>query len=160
MKNSTRRLQRGASRTAILEVAALTFENRITWASQVLRRPLNYGLTLRSREEYDRMRCFLTNDVQSGFALQPDGELVSVFSIPHGRGDLLVARAVEEGANRLDCYDAGPLVALYQRHGFVETDRMKWDDQYAPNGWIKSHFGTPDVVIMTLDIKPTVDYPE
>jgi outer membrane protein assembly factor BamB len=78
----------------------------------------------------------LTDDSRSGYAIRPDGELVLVFSLERGRGDLLVSRAVDDGAIRLDCFD-GYLPSLYARYGFVESHRE-------PN-WTP---GEPDVVFM------------
>lgn len=46
----------------------------------------------------------------------------------------------------LDCFD-GHLPTIYAKHGFKEVDRIKWDDQYAPDNW-KPEYGRPDVVFM------------
>jgi len=82
--------------------------------------------------------CYLSADRLSGYAIRADGELVGVFSAVRGRGDDLVRDAIRNGATRLDCFD-GYLPALYERHGFVETDR---EPNWTPGG--------PDVVYMTL----------
>ncbi len=82
---------------------------------------------------------WLTLDRQSGFAVRDSGELVGVFSGVKGRGDALVKAALEIGATHLDCFDAGPLVALYERHGFVIVRREA--------NWFE---GGPDVVYMEL----------
>lgn len=90
---------------------------------------------------------YLAADGQSGFAIKPDGELISVVSLAPGRGDGLVAAAVQQGASRLDCYEPY-LPRLYARHGFREVQRYKWDDQYAPPNWDYERNGRPDVVVM------------
>lgn len=90
---------------------------------------------------------YLAPDGQSGFAIKPDGELISVFSLVPGRGDELVAAAVEHGATKLDCFTPY-LPRLYARHGFVEVTRYHWDDQYAPANWDYEKNGRPDVVVM------------
>jgi hypothetical protein len=82
---------------------------------------------------------WLADDFASGFALRPTGggvELRYVFSVTRGRGDSIVASAVAQGADVLDCFD-GYLPTLYARHGFVETHR---EPNYTPGG--------PDVVFM------------
>lgn len=40
-----------------------------------------------------------------------------------------------------------PLDDYYGKHGFKETDRLKFDRQYAPKHWSEDK-GTPDVVFM------------
>ncbi len=96
--------------------------------------------------EYARMRCYLAPDGRSGFALR-DGEIVNLFSYgAPGDGALALRDAVERGADRLDCFD-GFLPAFYARHGFRETGRVPWDDQYAPSAWNPAD-GRPDVVYM------------
>lgn len=110
-------------------------------------------VTVYTEEEYQKMgaKIYLTEDKLSGFAIKPDGELISVFSSVRGRGMSIAARAVERGANHLDCYEhptTRHLVKLYSKFGFIETDRLKWDDQYAPNGWDYERNDNPDVVFM------------
>lgn len=82
----------------------------------------------------------LTLDGMSGCAIRPDGELVYVFSLERGRGDILVGAAVKNGATHLDCFD-GYLPSLYARHGFEEWVR---DENWTPGG--------PDVVFMRRPI--------
>lgn len=94
-------------------------------------------------EEMPQFAAFyLTDDLQSGFGVNTDGELFGVFSLERGRGDALVRTAIKLGATRLDCFE-GYLSALYARHGFVEYDRR-------PN-WTE---GGPDVVWMRLPGSP------
>lgn len=53
---------------------------------------------------------------------------------------------VPDKVQRLDAFD-GDLTSIYSKYGFKETDRVKWDDQYAPSSW-KPEYGRPDVVFM------------
>ncbi len=108
-------------------------------------------------EEYQAMRLFLTPDGLVGFAIKSDGDIVSVFRHfdgPRRAVPNIMALAKQEGGTKLDCFDittgaAPPLRALYEREGFAVTERMAWDDQYAPEGW-PERFGKPDVVMMAL----------
>lgn len=84
-------------------------------------------------------RYYLTGDRRSGFAVRTDGYAFGLFSVARGRGDALVAAAVERGATALDCFD-GYLPALYARHGFVITRR---EANWTPGG--------PDVVWMSRE---------
>lgn len=105
-------------------------------------------------DEYRDMRLFVTPDGNSGFALKGD-ELVSVF-----KGDSnyrrvahpLVHLSIEEGANRGDAFDT-VLPHIYGDHGLTTVARVKWNDEYSPDGWEKDRFaafnnGEPDVVFM------------
>ncbi len=110
-------------------------------------------LTLFSIEEYDRdrVRLFLTADGNGGYGLK-DGELISVFSLGGTRlGPALVHDAIIRGARKLECLDAhNHLSRFYARVGFIEIQRIPWDDQYAPADWNYARFGRPDLVFMEL----------
>lgn len=88
--------------------------------------------------EYQNMKTFLHPDKKSGFAVKPDGDIVSVFSTEKGRGDEIVQHAKREGGKKLDAFD-GYLPKLYGKHGFKEYSREK--------NWTP---GAPDVVYMRL----------
>jgi hypothetical protein len=107
-------------------------------------------LTSYTAEEYASKgaTCYLSDDIRSGYAITTDGELISVFSLPGAKQGIAAIRsAVQNGARRLDCL--GPkLVKLYKAAGFVEYDRLPWDEQYAPENWDYDSFGRPDVVFM------------
>jgi len=104
-------------------------------------------------DEYRKMggKAYLSKDRQSGFYIKKDGELISVFSNVRGRGDALMTAAVKSGAKKLDCFEDPKnhkLPELYAEHGFRETSRMAWDDQYAPSGWDYDKRDHPPVVFM------------
>jgi hypothetical protein len=98
----------------------------------------------------DEAACYLTRDDDAGFAVTEDRELVGVFNAAdEQRGDELISTAVEYGAERLNCFDT-ELVSLYERHGFETVERIKWNEEYAPDDWDYERFGRPDVVIMEV----------
>ncbi len=109
-------------------------------------------------EEYSRMRMLVTDDGKSGLALKGD-DIVSVFAHrdtahPHAVNSML-ATAVAAGGRRLDCFDT-VLPAIYARSGFVPVARLRWNDEYAPDGWDRELYsqynhGRPDVVYMAYD---------
>lgn len=112
-------------------------------------------------EEYSQMKMFLSEDGLSGFAIKPDGDIVSVFSNPNAkindfrrRGHAMVELAKEQGGIKLDAFDTY-LPDFYKKHGFEETGRDVWNEQYKPENWNKDFYkeynnGEPDVVYMTL----------
>lgn len=114
-----------------------------------LKRKSRFGAAVHvyTAEEYKGFRLFQNSDGSAGFAIKPDGDLVSVYSNGGGVLPDLVAVAVALGATKLDCFD-GRLVELYSALGFREVGRVQWDDQYQPEGWDKALLGTPDVVYM------------
>lgn len=103
-------------------------------------------------EEYLDCDLYLTENGRAGFAIKNGDELVSVFSYGGERaGDAIVAKAVEQGARRLDCFDIeNRLPGLYGRHGFQPVARVRWDDEYAPDDWDYDRLGRPDVVAMAV----------
>lgn len=114
------------------------------------------AVDVHSPEEYERSRMFLTEDGRAGFAIVEGDELVSVFSY-RGKhaGDAMVAKAVELGARRLDCYDINHMLpGLYGSHGFKPIAYADWNDDYAPDGWDYSTLGRPRVLAMAVTDDP------
>jgi hypothetical protein len=102
--------------------------------------------------EYADMRLFQTEDGSAGLAIKPDGDIVSEYSSGGGNIYALLQLAVEMGGTKLDAFDT-VLPEIYKHAGFVETERVSWDDAYAPEGWSKETFeefnhGEPDIVFM------------
>ena len=88
-------------------------------------------------EKGNKMRLFILDSGSSGFAIKADGTLVSVFT--HKDADkndinMILAMAVEYGADKLDCYTAkNKLTDLYSKFGFKETGRTAFNHEYAPD---------------------------
>ena len=98
-------------------------------------------------EEYATMRLFVHADGRSGFAVKPDGDIVSVFSTAGGRLANMLELARKSGGVKLDCF--APLEPVYQRHGFHTVDRVAWADEFAPANWNYAANGRPDVVFLS-----------
>lgn len=62
-------------------------------------------LTPHTAEDYKNKstRLFLSHDTKSGFGINQDGELISVFSLERERGKVLVREARKQGATYLSC---------------------------------------------------------
>jgi hypothetical protein len=95
---------------------------------------------------------FLDEAGTVGYTIGRDGTLNNLFnnSGRRGAGRRAVEHAISQGAVRLDNFD-GFLTDLYMKHGFVETSRMKFADEFAPPNWNYATHGRPDVVEMALD---------
>jgi hypothetical protein len=99
------------------------------------------------------MIMYLSEDGKSGFAVKPDGDLVSVFSTEKGRLREIMDKGKLIGASKLDAFDleGQPLPQIYSKYGFREQGpRMKWDDQYRPHDW-RDELGKPDIANMVYD---------
>lgn len=147
------------------ETTPQQFLNSIGEAGDVVKNGQRVGdtLTIYGLDEYNGMRVFLSPDGKSGYAVKPDGDLVSVFNVGQkGMGEEAVFDAILfSGATKLDAFDQnGFLPNMYRKFGFKEVDRLQWDWQYAPPKWTPE-MGEPDVVFMELDerIKRYVSQP-
>lgn len=141
-----------------------TFASAIAAARTVDRHGRTVGETVAQYpvNEYAKMRTYLAKDRASGYAVKPDGDLVSVFNVGRpGMGKAAIRSAIQRGASKLDAFDeVGTAFAIgkthpndlqknlpkfYGRFGFRETGRDPWNPDYAPSEW---RGGTPDVVYM------------
>lgn len=106
-------------------------------------------LTEHSPGELEGYTLIGTENGVVGVAVSPEGDIQNLYnhSGPSGAGEEALEQAVEAGGRTLDCYD-GFLRDFYAAHGFRETGRIKFDPQYAPEGWSEEMFGQPDIVFM------------
>ena len=94
------------------------------------------------------VRAFLDETGRTGFLLNFDGYLQSVFNYgAPGAGAKAVEEAIRQGAVSLDCF-APYLPAYYARFGFLKIGRAPFDPKQAPPGWRVAEHGRPDVVFM------------
>jgi hypothetical protein len=117
---------------------------------------LSAFLTTYSIEEYaaSGAELHLHEFGKAGYAIKPDGDVVSVFSAPGAHlGDDIVEDAIRNGADRCDCIGTF-LRDLYGRHGFKVFKTEPWNDRYRPKNWDEAKFGTPDVYHMELPKVP------
>jgi len=109
-----------------------------------------------SSEEYLQMRTklFLSEDKKSGFGINPDGALISLFSLEKGRGEELVKTAISKGAVNLKCI-GDELKNFYTRFGFKVTKKTSWDElspSLPRNRWDYKKFGKPNFYMMEIFI--------
>ena len=102
-------------------------------------------------EDISNHKLFLSADGTVGVAVSPEGDIQNVFNNggPKGAGTEALLTAMRNGGKTLDCYD-GHLPEFYTQFGFVETGRMKFNPEYAPEGWDFERYDNPDVVFMGL----------
>lgn len=100
--------------------------------------------------EYDGMKMFLTEGGEAGFAVKDNGDICSVFhntKIGQKKGVLghCMELSLQHGGNRLDCFD-GFLPKQYAKWGFEPVAKVKFNREYAPEGWNFERDGEPDVL--------------
>lgn len=109
-------------------------------------------LTPHTPEDYIKLEAdlYLSNTKLSGFGVKPDGELISVFSLPGTKeGDEVVEAAKKVGAKKLECL-GDFLREFYEGHGFEVKDWDYWDERFRPNNWNEEESGNPNVYYMEL----------
>ncbi len=112
--------------------------------------PRAWNLTPHSAKDLEGSRVFLSHGGKAGFVISANGELQNLFnnSGTKGLGVAGVKRAIAEGARSLNAYD-GFLTPFYEKLGFRETGRMKFDPKHAPPNMPKEIMAKrPDVVLM------------
>ena len=121
---------------------------------EIVRTYLKNGELVDLHDDYSDAKCFITSDGLAGFAIEPDGNLVSVFSLnPKENGGFLYAikdTVREEGATHLDAYasDKQPLQEIYSKTlGFHTAATMDYNMEYDHDDIAKNH-GNPQVVFM------------
>lgn len=108
-----------------------------------------------SEEDLGKMSCFTAHDGKVGVALKDHGdgriEATALFNNggPPGSGRAMLAHAVSQGANYVECF-AGTLDKLYTQVGFKEDSRSSFSKEYAPPNWNYARDGEPDYVTMRL----------
>lgn len=102
--------------------------------------------------ELMQMQCYGHKDL-GFFAVSRDGNICSVLKSSKNKKagftkDIMI-NALRHGGDRLDCFaiNNGGLVEFYMKCGFIPVCRLKFNQEYAPDGW-KHEWGTPDVVFM------------
>jgi len=123
-------------------------------------------LTDYSLSDFSKMKTFKLKDYNIGFALkkfQNKGysEIVAVHNAePNigGIGQALMKAIVKEGGLYLDHFD-GFLSNLYDKAGFVEYHRLKFDIQYSTQSFVDK-YGKKDVIYRKYKTAPTpkIDY--
>ena len=121
--------------------------------------PIGKAVTVKEREFYrdPSTGLFLSKDSKAGMAVTDYGDLVSVYKHPTSNANVreILAEATQY-AKTLDAYDVnGFLPNLYSEFGFKPVARVKFNREYAPEGWPYELLGEPDIVTMVKDTEGT-----
>lgn len=127
--------------------ASKLFRDRLQAAKDALG---DQGASVDVYDSYKGMRLFMDPDGNAGFAVKPDGDVISVFNNSPQKGIVpqMVLLATQEGGRKLDAFDT-ILPHFYNRAGYEDTASLAWDPTEAPMGWDEATMGTPHVAAMT-----------
>lgn len=125
-----------------------TFKNIFS----VARNYLQNGELVDLHDDYSDCECYLTEDGLGGFAIEKDGNLVSVFNLNTQKGGFLktIAPIVKEKAKFLDCFmsEKQPLAEMYSKiFGFKVVSDMPYNMEYDHDDIGKNH-NMPKVAFM------------
>lgn len=118
---------------------------------EIARIYLQNGELVDLHDNYDNATCYISNDGLCGFAIENDGNLVSVFNLGDGGFlDTIAQYVKDKGATHLDCYNSAvqPLTLMYERKlGFKTASIMDYNMEYDHDDIAKNH-GMPKVAFM------------
>ena len=129
----------------------------------IVRQYLKHGDAVDLHDSYgDDVQCWLSEDGLSGFAVEQDGNIVSVFSLgTKGFLRTVFPLIKKSGGTKLDCYQfpgKTNLPSLYESaFGFKRASSMAYDESFEPedparerHGFGERH-GMPRIVFMVAD---------
>lgn len=103
---------------------------------------LRWRVDVHEMDDYKADKLTITRN-GSTVAVTPDGDIISVCA-SGDRGKYLMQKAVEMGGMKLDTYDGN--FGFYVKQGFEPVSWCKFDEQYAPDGWVKGLDGKENVI--------------
>ncbi len=118
--------------------------------------PYGAAVDVHAINDYRKCRLFVTPRGEAGIAVEPDGNIISVFknralvdpSKDTASRDMLLV-AIRHGGNHLDCFGTDEfLPRLYSKVGFEPVAKVRFDREFAPPGWNYARDGEPDIVFM------------
>ena len=133
-----------------------SFQKAITKSQKDLG-PIGKSVYVYDPVDLQDAKMFVSGDGKAGFAIKPDGDIVSVFNSSDRPNSAIsgLLLAVEQGGTKLDAFDT-MLPRIYSQAGFKVVKREPWNDAFAPEGWDYKYFkeynnGRPDIVYMEYD---------
>lgn len=85
-----------------------------------------------------------------------DGDIKGLYksdNTKHGVASSMIKKSIKVGGNKLDNFDLPHLTKAYKAEGFKIVSSTPFNAEYAPDGWVESKHGRPDVVAMIHDPK-------
>lgn len=122
--------------------------------------PFSWCVDSHSIEDYNNM-TILYSEGQGFVSVSSDGNIGSVLKEPNGASGFAktaLINAIKHGGDKLDCFAIGNggLVDMYMQCGFIPVCRLKFNREYAPDGWTLG-MEEPDVVFMMHNLDTADD---
>lgn len=150
-----------AHEAAIRNAKAKDFHSAISAAKAATGERDRWRVDVHDEKDY-RSDKLIVSPGGSTIAVEPNGNIISVCHNPGDttRGRDLLKQAVENGGDRLDAFGEN-LYNFYTRNGFEPVSYTKFDERYAPEGWVKG-VDAPEPVIFYkhTGVKGTKSYDE
>lgn len=111
---------------------------------------------LKSEETYEKAKNLIVHeDENSGFALDEDGEIFSIYNVSDKYDNLekLFLLAIEKGGNIIDTVYSEALASLYERYGFEPVARTRFDSEYVSDDFDYETYGEPDIILFKYNGK-------
>ena len=122
--------------------------------------PVGKAVEVKSLDFYQdpKTGLFLAEDALAGMAITPEADLVSVFKHPESQANVKeMLGEASQYAKTLDAYDVGGFLPnLYSQFGFKPVAKVKFNREFAPDGWPFDKLGEPDIVLMVKDPENTI----
>lgn len=131
----------------ISECSPKEYAETITEAKKNVSPELQWRVDAKSEEEYAHCKKLLKTPKGSCIAVKDNGDIVSLCRADGDRdvrGSDLLRKAMEEGGDRLDTFDGN--WGFYVKNGFTPISWTPFNEEYAPEGWVKGRDKPEDVV--------------
>jgi len=119
---------------------------------EIVRTYLPNGELVNLHDNYDNCICYISDDGLSGFAIEENGNLISVFNLSSTKGFLesISNYVLTQGATHLDAYASSKqnLKEIYEKTlGWTAASTMDYNMEYDHDDIAQNH-GNPEVVFM------------
>ena len=126
--------------------AAREFKNTLAANKETIDADKRWRVDSTHRASDYKKDTLITTKAGSTVAVTRKGDIISVSRNPNdtARGADLLKIAVKNGGKKLDSFDGNH--DFYAKNGFEAVSRTRFDEQYAPDGWVKGKHRKEDVV--------------
>lgn len=154
---------RGNPDVRFAELDPADTESLARFVAAVRANPSPWSVSEPTLEQLLGARVFLSEDGGAGFSLSRTGELFAVFRNDpslKGAGTEAALQAAARGSTWLNVYGIPALQRVYERAGFVEVARLRFNEEIVTEAFgpevreVLRAQGDPDVVFMAFGAQP------
>ena len=141
----------GGTRSSWKSVVQETNPERVRQISQKLQNenPKGAFMDVHSVEDYSTYKNFISSDGNSAISVKPDWDITNFISNWKVKGQWkeLMFSAIENWGIKMDNYWQW-LVRYYEKFWFEPVAKVKFNPEYAPDGWNFPRDKQPDIYVM------------